>query len=104
MSSPLRYFPSLRARALATFDIGDDARRHIAANRISRRDVILIGGGGLINALNKWNDNVRAYCAAARCVLWSVGRNRHLQKRLSGEIDSAELASMAHVLRTREDE
>lgn len=102
LSSPLKSFPELKAKVHAVVDIGQSATYSIAKYRITRLDYVIVGGGGLLNCRGTWNDNLRALCRAARCIIWSVGRNTHEGTRLAHKIDTKELHNMSIVFRTRD--
>ena len=64
---------------------------------------MLIGGGGLLNCLGEWNNNIRTYCRVARCIVWSVGRNTQDNGAVIGQpITAEELASISVAYRTRD--
>lgn len=102
LASPLNYLPDLKRHVTKTFDIYESADRNIMEHNISREDVVIIGGGGLLNCLNGWNRHIRQYCATAKCILWSVGRNLHTGTSLAREITADELKRVSITFNTRD--
>ena len=55
--------------------------RHVNFNMIKKSDIVIVGGGGLINALNEWNYSInKAIRLAGKSILWSAGYNSFLGK------------------------
>lgn len=101
-SSPLHYWPALRRAIFAQIDVGQSAAIVIAKYNITSKDHIIVGGGGLLNCRDTWNNNLRLYCRAAACVIWSAGRNTHDGMRSADPIHASELEKISITYRTRD--
>ena len=78
LSSPLLYFPLLRTEIKEVFDVKENATTNIHHHRIGKSDMVIIGGGGLLNQNDRWSLHLLQYCqAAGHCIVWSPGFNRH---------------------------
>lgn len=47
---------------------------------IPRGETVIVGGGGLLNARNKWNNNLKKIFARNRVIVWGAGFNRHYDR------------------------
>ena len=74
-STPLKYFPDLALAVTDSFDIWHSAAFHILRYSITKKDMIIIGGGGLIRHNRIWTDNILEYCRRGSCLLWAPGYN-----------------------------
>jgi hypothetical protein len=55
---------------------------------IKENDVILVGGGGLLNAMAEWNYNInKAAKIAAKAVIWSAGFNSNSKQNINKKVD-----------------
>jgi hypothetical protein len=55
---------------------------------IKKSDVIIVGGGGLLNALPEWNYGIsKAAKIAAKAVVWSAGFNSNSKQKFSSHIN-----------------
>lgn len=78
LSSPLLYFPLLRTATKEVFDVKENATNNIRNHRIGKSDMVIIGGGGLLNQNDRWSLHLLQYCqAAGHCIIWSPGFNQH---------------------------
>ena len=101
LSSPLPYFPRLRNATTAVWDVGESARRNVQRWGLTRQDLVVIGGGGLLHAHDSWSSNLLEYCSNARCVLWSPGLNKHHNRaatRQSGKGTNTDRSAVAALL------
>lgn len=82
ISSPLvYYFDFFKNYNIIRHDIS-----FIDWHEIGRSDIVILGGGGLLNADNYWNNHIlRLLEKTTNVVAWGVGYNTHLGK----EIDTA---------------
>ncbi|MDR1544257.1 MAG: polysaccharide pyruvyl transferase family protein [Prevotellaceae bacterium] len=73
-SSPLwYYYHFFQQYNIVRHDIGD-----ILWNKISKDDVVIIGGGGLINLSDVWNINInKLFDTKATIIGWGIGFNTH---------------------------
>lgn len=63
---------------------------------ISNQDVAIIGGGGLLNALNIWNYNINQIAKIAnKTIIWSAGFNSNGNKKLKQQINWSNLDLVA---------
>ena len=55
---------------------------------IKKNDVILVGGGGLLNAMPEWNYNInKAAKKAGKAVVWSAGFNSNSKQQINKKVD-----------------
>ena len=79
-STPFRYFPLLQRLLAGTFNVGDKRfwDRNADSDPVSTtRDILIIGGGGLLPAGGSggWVSSVRLACNRMPCFIWSIGSN-----------------------------
>ena len=74
-SSPLQHLPLLNSATTATFDIEESAVANVAAFAIDKRDLIIVGGGGLLDIKDAWTAQLLHYCSHSSCLLWGPGFN-----------------------------
>lgn len=73
-SSPLLYYSSY----FKNFNISRQDIDTVDAKKILSSDIVIIGGGGLFNAFDKWNKNVNAILeTGAEVIVWGIGYNSH---------------------------
>jgi hypothetical protein len=76
-STPVKHFPSLADTTTAQFDIWWSAPKLIARYDISKSDMVIIGGGGLLRHNEIWSAHILEYCLKATCIIWAPGYNQH---------------------------
>lgn len=55
---------------------------------IQKNDVILVGGGGLLNAMPEWNYNInKAAKIAGKAVVWSAGFNSNSKQKINKKVN-----------------
>jgi FkbM family methyltransferase len=74
-SSPLQHLPLLNSATTATFDIEESAVANVAAFAIDKRDLIIVGGGGLLDIKDAWTAQLLHYCSYSSCLMWGPGLN-----------------------------
>ena len=82
-------------------DVGEPARRNVERWDLTRRDLVVIGGGGLLHAHDSWSSGLLEYCSTARCVLWAPGLNKHHNRaatRQSGKGTNTDRSAVAALL------
>lgn len=80
-SCPIRYFHW--PLSCKEHDIENMDMRWIREN-----DVVIIGGGGLINCKDEWNRLINDILAKCKCVVaWGVGFNQHVNSTITATID-----------------
>lgn len=80
MAWPVQYFPLLKGHTTAFSINGKDIKGKLQRANLTREDVVIVGGGGLVGYRGPTNFQlkIRFVCRMARCVLWSPGFNlRH---------------------------
>ena len=59
-------------------EIDWNAAREADALCLSKKDLVIIGGGGLLHHSAKWTRSLLQYCQSATCVFWASGFNKHI--------------------------
>jgi hypothetical protein len=69
---------------------------YVNLSLIKKTDVVIIGGGGLLNATAEWNYNInRAARKAAKAIIWSAGFNSNInQKRYNINFDLFDIVAV----------
>jgi drug/metabolite transporter (DMT)-like permease len=76
LSTPLHYFSDLAKATTAVLDVRENSQENIVKYNMTKDDMVIVGGGGLLNFSDPWTDHIYEYCKASRCILWSPGYNR----------------------------
>lgn len=73
-SSPLLYYSYFFQK----YNIVRQDIENPDCSKISKNDIVIIGGGGLLNAFDKWNKNINDLInTGATVISWGVGFNSH---------------------------
>jgi len=75
MSSPVQYFPELMNVTTGIFSVHLNATQLVQQFKISKQDLLIVGGGGLLAQKKEWTHMLVHLCKAATCVLWAPGFN-----------------------------
>ena len=111
-SQPTHFFSVLRGSLVSRLGVSYNATKEIDQLCLTRADVVIIGGGGLLHHNSLWTHNLLAFCRAATCVLWATGFNRHNDDPLADveasgfdrnfQSAEAELLHRSHAARLRD--
>lgn len=81
---PLAYFPELGEGRECVYHHWDEIRW----NTVRENDWVILGGGGMFNCSNAMNRTINQLAGiSGRVIAWSCGENRHLDKRITEQID-----------------
>lgn len=86
-STPVQFFPGLAKAIKASFDIWWPAPEIISKYAITKSDMIIIGGGGLLRHNSIWTSNIVEYCIYGTCIFWAPGYNRHFDYSMQDAVD-----------------
>jgi hypothetical protein len=75
----VRYFPDLSKALTSTFDLNEKPLSLIKKHNITKVDLVIIGGGGLLDNSAKWNKHIWKWCMKSTCTLWGIGHNMHVK-------------------------
>merc|ERR1711865_658374 len=71
-------FPHMEQMIVSRLEITWNAALEADALCLSKQDLVIVGGGGLLHHSDRWTRSLLQYCRSATCVLWAPGFNKHL--------------------------